>query len=201
MTELDESGGVNDNAVSRRRFLKTCAGALAASVIGREAAAMTGSPYFYYPGYFQRPGGRLSFYNTHTGEFLSTEYRDMRGYMPQALAEINQVLRDHRNDEIYPINPGLLDLLDSLNRVLDSRQALHIVSAYRSPATNAMLAAHSDGVARHSLHMQGMAIDIRVPGRELWQVHDAAMTLQRGGVGYYRRSDFVHVDVGRVRYW
>lgn len=199
MRELDQHTVAVRAGLNRRRFIQGCVATAALGMVGREAAAAT--PYFYYPAYFQRPGGRLSFYNTHTGETLSTEYRNQRGYLPQALAEINQVLRDHRNDEVYPINPGLLDLLDSLNHLLDSREAVHIISAYRSPASNAMLAAHGDGVARHSLHMQGMAIDIRVPGRDLRQVHDAALTLQRGGVGYYRRSDFVHVDVGRVRYW
>lgn len=143
----------------------------------------------------------LSLYNTHTGESLKTVYWCKGEYARDSLAEINFILRDFRVDEIKPIAPRLLDLVYELGRVLDSDAPIQIISAYRSPATNAMLAAHSNGVARHSLHLVGEAIDLRVPGRRLQDVHLAAIALKRGGVGYYPRSDFVHVDIGRVRYW
>ncbi len=111
------------------------------------------------------------------------------------------MLRDFRTGEAHVIDPGLLDLLHDLNSKLETGEAFKVISGYRSPQTNGMLHEHSSGVASKSLHMQGMAIDIRVPGRALTSLHDAALQLGRGGVGYYPNSDFVHVDVGRVRKW
>ncbi|HLH76077.1 MAG TPA: YcbK family protein [Candidatus Binataceae bacterium] len=143
----------------------------------------------------------LRFYNLHTGERLSAVYCERGGYIKAALAEINYILRDFRANQVKPIDPRLLDLLYGLNRRLDTRQPFAVISGYRSPATNAMLAARSEGVAVHSLHMVGQAIDIRVPGRGLSELRRAATSLKLGGVGYYPASDFVHVDVGRVRYW
>jgi uncharacterized protein YcbK (DUF882 family) len=111
------------------------------------------------------------------------------------------VLRDHRSDEVSPIDTRLLDLLHTLSDKLDTTSQFHVISGYRSPATNAKLAEKSNGVARHSLHMDGLAIDIRLPGRELADVRRAAIALRSGGVGYYPGSNFVHMDVGRVRTW
>jgi len=110
-------------------------------------------------------------------------------------------LRDHRTDDVMPIDRALLDALASLREKLETDQPFHVISGYRSPATNARLAAASDGVARKSLHLQGRAIDIRVPGRSLEQVRSVALAMKSGGVGYYRRSGFVHLDTGRVRSW
>lgn len=143
----------------------------------------------------------LDFYNLHTGEALHAVYWAEGAYVRQSLSEINHILRDHRTNEVNPIDVALLDLLHRIRSGLDTTASIHVISGYRSPATNAMLVAHSDGVASRSLHMDGKAIDIRVPGRELGQVHAAAMMLRSGGVGYYPKSDFVHVDVGRVRHW
>lgn len=143
----------------------------------------------------------LAFYNTHTGESIKTVYWAEGGYIPQALADINYVLRDHRNNEIKNMSPVLLDLLYGINSMIEARQPFHIISGYRSPATNAKLAASSGGVAKHSMHLDGKATDIRVPGHDLIQVRRAAFMLHGGGVGYYPGSDFVHVDVGRVRQW
>ena len=143
----------------------------------------------------------LQFESLHTGERLTATYWAAGAYMPEELQRINHVLRDHRTGDIKPIDPGLLDLLVMLRERLDARAPFQIISAYRSPATNAMLAAHSSGVARQSLHTQGLAIDLRVPERTLTSVRDAALSLRGGGVGFYPRSDFVHVDVGRVRAW
>ena len=143
----------------------------------------------------------LAFYNTHTGESMRTVYWAEGGYIPQALVDINHVLRDHRNNEIKNMSPALLDLLYGINGMIGARQPFHIISGYRSPATNAKLAENSSGVAKHSMHLDGKAIDIRVPGHDLVQVRRAAFMLHGGGVGYYPGSDFVHVDVGRVRQW
>jgi uncharacterized protein YcbK (DUF882 family) len=139
--------------------------------------------------------------NVHTGEHLNTVYWADGKYVPDAMKRINWVLRDHHNDEVRRIHPDLLDLLTKLQAKLRTREPFQVVSAYRSPATNAMLAAMTDGVAAHSLHIQGMAVDIRVPDRSLVKVQHAALGLAAGGVGFYPRSDFVHVDVGRIRHW
>lgn len=144
---------------------------------------------------------RLAFVNTHTGERLDAVYRERGRYLDDALAAIDRLLRDHRSNEVIPIDRDLLDSLAALRTRLDTSQPLHVISGYRSPATNARLASASGGVARASLHLQGRAIDIRVPGRPLEQVRAAALALGAGGVGFYRRSDFVHLDTGRVRSW
>jgi uncharacterized protein YcbK (DUF882 family) len=139
--------------------------------------------------------------NIHTGERLNAVYWAEGRYVPDAMRRINWVLRDHHTDEVRRIDPELLDLLTKLQAKLRTREPFQVISGYRSPATNAMLAAMTDGVAQHSLHMQGMAVDIRVPDRALVKVQHAALSLAAGGVGFYPRSDFVHVDVGRIRRW
>ncbi len=145
---------------------------------------------------------RLAFVNTHTGESLDVVYREGPHYLGDALAEIDRVLRDHRSGDIHEIDRTLLDQLVQLRARLDvGKRPFHVISGYRSPRTNAMLAARSSGVASKSLHLQGRAIDIRVPGVDLAAVHRAALSMQAGGVGYYARSDFVHLDTGRVRRW
>ena len=118
------------------------------------------------------------------------------------MAEVNRVLRDYRTGEVHPIEPKLLDLLHTLNQDMDcGGTAFEVISGYRSPKTNAALHERSNGVASKSLHMQGMAIDIRLAGCDLKRLHDAAQSMRVGGVGYYPSLDFVHVDTGRVRYW
>jgi uncharacterized protein YcbK (DUF882 family) len=143
----------------------------------------------------------LSFYNLHTSESLKAVYWASGEYITPSLADINRVLRDHRTGEQHDIDPRLLDLLCDLNLRLDTPEPFHIISGYRSPATNAMLHANSSGVAAHSLHVDGMAADIRIPGRSLSLLRNTALSMNGGGVGYYPSSDFVHVDVGRVRSW
>lgn len=143
----------------------------------------------------------LAFYNLHTGEAtLATYWADGR-YLPSELAQINYLLRDFRSGEVKPIDVRLLDMLHTLRRKMDSREALHVISGYRSPKTNAKLAEAGRGVAKRSMHMRGMAIDIRLPGRPLADLRQAAKSLRLGGVGYYPKSNFIHVDVGRVRSW
>ena len=143
----------------------------------------------------------LAFDCLHTGEKLVIDYWTNGAYVPDALARINHLLRDFRNNEMHVIQPKLLDLLSVLHRTVGSNKPFEVISGYRSPATNAMLHAESHGVAAKSLHMQGMAIDIRLADCGLANLHAAARSLKLGGVGYYPASDFVHVDVGRVRYW
>lgn len=143
----------------------------------------------------------LAFRNLHTGERMSAVYWADGRYLPEALAEIDHLLRDYRTDEVKPIDRGLLDLLHLLRGRLDSSAPFHVVSGYRSPATNKMLAKRSGGVARKSLHMRGMAVDVSLPGRDLATLRRAARSLKLGGVGYYPNPGFVHLDVGRVRYW
>ncbi|MGB8365276.1 MAG: DUF882 domain-containing protein [Rhizomicrobium sp.] len=143
----------------------------------------------------------LAFANLHTGEKLSVDYCVGGQYVPEALTSINFILRDYRNGEVHVIDPKLLDLLSLLHRQMESTTSFSVISGYRSPATNAMLHERSAGVAAHSLHMKGMAIDIRLADRALPDLHKTAVGLRAGGVGYYPTLDFVHVDVGRVRYW
>jgi uncharacterized protein YcbK (DUF882 family) len=144
---------------------------------------------------------RLAFHNLHTGESLTAVYRDGGALVPDALAAVNHVLRDYRTGDVHPIDTRLLDLLSALSARVETRAPFQVISGYRSPATNALLHARSDGVAKSSLHMRGLAIDIRLADVDLDRLHGAALTMAGGGVGYYPTSDFVHVDVGAVRRW
>lgn len=145
---------------------------------------------------------RLRFFHTHTGERPDVVYRHDDQYDPEAEARINEYLRDYRTGDTHEYDPRLLDLLHDLLISLGRPGAqIDVVCGYRTPRTNEYLRTHGHGVARHSLHMQAMAIDIRVPGVSTTALRDAALRLHRGGVGYYEKSAFVHVDVGRVRRW
>lgn len=143
----------------------------------------------------------LSFYNTHTEERLSVCYFKGGAYSSRAMKKINHILRDHRTGSIRAIDPRLMDLLFDVNQRLGCSSPFHIICGYRSPKTNAQLRRKSSGVARHSYHMQGRAIDIRLPDCNTSRLHKACLKLQAGGVGYYPRSDFVHVDTGAFRTW
>jgi len=143
----------------------------------------------------------LGFYNTHTDETLKTVYWAEGKYLPEGLREINRILRDFRTGDVYSMDEKLLDLLYVLQSKTGRKSRFHIISGYRSPATNAMLSTRSAGVAKRSYHMQGKAIDIRLPGYDLNHLHEAALALKAGGVGYYPSSNFIHVDVGPVRRW
>jgi len=143
----------------------------------------------------------LSFEHLHTGEHLRAVYWERGRYVSSALDEVDHVLRDFRTGDVMGIDPHLLDVLYQLRRSLGTREPVQVIGGYRSPQTNAMLAARSHDVSPRSLHMKGKAIDLRLPGRRLSVVRRAAMALRQGGVGYYPDSDFVHVDTGRVRHW
>ncbi len=147
------------------------------------------------------PDRQLAFFNIHTGEKLCVCYYSEGNYHPDALARIDQVLRDHRTDEIKPIDPRLLDLLHAVRSRIRPCDPFHVISGYRSTATNEKLRRRTSGVASKSLHTQGQAIDIRLPGYRTRRLRDLCMTFRAGGVGYYPESDFVHLDTGRVRAW
>jgi len=149
-----------------------------------------------------RPEYRLRFFHTHTGERLAITYRRGNDYLPEALARLDTYLGDQRTGDARPYDPRVFDLLHELIVEVGHPDAeIDVVCGYRTPWSNEFLRAHGRGVARHSLHMRAMAIDIRVPGVKTTSLRDAALGLHRGGVGYYASSDFVHVDVGRVRRW
>lgn len=144
----------------------------------------------------------LALDNIHTGEKLRAEYWANGAYQTDALGAIDKVMRDFRTGEVHPIDPRLLDLLSALHLQMETQAPFQVISGYRSPATNAGLrqAGHT-GVASKSLHMQGIATDIRIAGKPLAGLHRAALALGVGGVGFYPSSNFVHVDIGRVRRW
>jgi uncharacterized protein YcbK (DUF882 family) len=143
----------------------------------------------------------LSFHHLHTGERLDVTYRERGQLLADAVAEIRRLLRDFRTEEIHTIDVGLLDTLTALRSRLGGRGRFEVISGYRSPHTNEMLRDRSSGVAKNSLHMYGRAIDVRLTGVDTKTLRDAAVALRRGGVGYYAKSNFVHVDTGRFRTW
>jgi uncharacterized protein YcbK (DUF882 family) len=179
--------------LTRRRFLSLAAwGAALVCVPGVAAAAR--QPL--------APTRRLDFHNLHTEERLGVVYWENGAYVPAALEEIDAILRDHRTGEIRQMAPGLIDLVHALTARLGAAEPVRVISGYRSPATNAMLRGDDPRqVAENSLHLTGQALDFCLSGRSLRKVRDTALALQGGGVGYYPRSGFVHVDIGRVRRW
>jgi uncharacterized protein YcbK (DUF882 family) len=144
---------------------------------------------------------QLDFYHTHTKESLAIVYHDGNDYIAAALEQINHFLSDFRTGAVHAIDPATLDILFTLRTELGGEDTFEIISAYRSPETNTMLRKQGRGVAKRSQHLEGKAIDVRLRGVHTARLRDAAIKLQLGGVGYYRESDFVHVDSGRVRTW
>jgi uncharacterized protein YcbK (DUF882 family) len=179
--------------LSRRRFLKL--GALLASGLILPPSVLA------VPRPDEKNERYLKFYNTHTQERLEVCYRRDGRYDRDAVQAVHNILRDHRTNEVHPIDLRLLDFLHAIRIQAGRDCCLHIISGYRSPTTNAALRRKSRGVARKSLHMVGHAADIRIPGIRTSTVRQIALNLRRGGVGYYAKSDFVHVDIGRVRAW
>jgi uncharacterized protein YcbK (DUF882 family) len=186
-------------SVSRRKLLST--GLAFASVTALSCPALA-SPALV--GLKKLNVRTLGFDCTNTGEYLDPiDYWVEGEYVPDALKEINEAMRDYRIDEVFPISTHLLDLIHELGRRLDTDCRFELTSGYRSPDTNAMLHELDSGVAADSLHMKGMAADIALPTRSLHELYQAALSLRLGGVGYYPapEDDFLHVDVGRVRRW
>jgi uncharacterized protein YcbK (DUF882 family) len=168
-------------------------------------AGLVGASYLFgRPGWthvLSQPARALSFLNTHTGESVNAVYWADGQYQPEGLAAIERVLRDHRTGDVKRIDRRLLELLHALRRDLRTAAPFHVISCYRSPRTNALLRSRGRAVAQKSLHMEGKAADVRLPGIALADLHRAAVARKAGGVGYYPGPSFVHVDVGRVRYW
>ena len=178
----------------RRLILRRCAQLAVAGV----AAPLTAQAALASP-----PQARsLAMEHTHTGERLTLVYAMGEQYVADALRMLNRFLRDHYSGDIGVIDPQLFDLLHRVKTELGARQPFQVISGYRCPNTNQTLrTTRGGGVAKHSLHMDGKAIDIRLPGVPLRDLHDAALSLRAGGVGYYPREQFIHVDTGRVRNW
>ncbi|MGH6635965.1 MAG: YcbK family protein [Gammaproteobacteria bacterium] len=177
-------------SVSKRRFLTAAGlgslGLLLGQRAGRGQAADVRS---------------LSLYHTHTNERLSLVYYSEGKYALEALRRIDYLLRDHRTGAIFPIAPRLLDVLFDVSLQTGAQNVFEVICGYRSPATNEMLRAHGAGVSKNSLHMLGKAIDVRLGRIQTAHLRDIALAMGRGGVGYYPKSNFVHLDVGRVRSW
>jgi len=148
------------------------------------------------------PESRLRLYHTHTRERLDVVFRRGGEYIPEALAQVDHFLRDHRTGDVHHYDPRLFDLLSDLEAAVGRPGAeIQVICGYRTQWSNEYLRTHTSGVAKNSLHTQAEAIDIRLPGTKTSVLRDAALSLHRGGVGYYAQSNFVHVDVGRVRRW
>src|SRR5262245_7909752 len=190
MSRLKSRSESEPGVRGRRFFLKGAAAALA-------SAAFSQRRLFAGP----REERILSLFNTHTSERITLPYFADGAYLPESLARLCTFLRDHLTGEEHPIDPALYDILNDLKLATRTRSSFQVVSGYRSASTNAMLRAHGSGVAEKSLHLQGRAIDVRLADVDSAVLRDAAIELQHGGVGYYRQSDFVHVDTGRVRRW
>jgi uncharacterized protein YcbK (DUF882 family) len=177
--------------LARRRFL------IAASGVCGALASLAACPVLAA----SRKPRCVSFVHTHTGETLRAVYFQDDGYQARSLAQVDYLLRDFRTGDVHRIDPALLDILFDLQTMANRDAPFEVISGYRSPATNAMLHRSSDGVAQHSMHLEGRAIDVRLSGFPTGKLAGHARALSRGGVGFYARSDFVHVDTGRVRFW
>ncbi|WP_116473852.1 DUF882 domain-containing protein [Zobellella maritima] len=176
--------------LNRRRFLLGLGGLGLASVVPGKALAS-----------YSAPERKLSFYNLHTDEKVTASFWEDGRYLDEGLAALNHVMRDFRQNEVHPIDPKLFDQLFVLQHKLGKKGEFQIISGYRSPKTNNMLRKAGGGVAKKSYHMQGKAIDLRLPGVQLKQLHKTALSLKAGGVGYYPSDNFVHLDTGPVRSW
>jgi uncharacterized protein YcbK (DUF882 family) len=186
--------------VSRRAMLRLSGGALASAVALSVAAPVLAAPAIV--GLKKLNARTLSFDGYNTGEQMkAVTYWADGAYIPDALAEIDNAMRDWRTDEVSPIEPKVLDVLFEIGSALETDCQFELISGYRSPKTNAMLHKIDPEVATDSLHMKGLATDISLPGRPLRKLYETALALRMGGVGYYPDSDFIHVDVGRVRRW
>jgi len=187
------NGMNDDHTAARRRFLRG----------GARLAAVGALPMWSHAARARDAAPRsLAMLHTHTLERIELVFAVGERYVPEALGRLNHFLRDHYTGEVGVIDPQLLELLHGVQQALGTERAFEIISGYRCPATNARLRdTRGGGVAKQSLHMQGRAIDVRLPGVPLDELRDAALSLHGGGVGYYASSRFVHLDNGRVRHW
>lgn len=180
-----------DSCCSRRQFLQTMSVAAAGLAL-----------YSPWRDVFAANRDRtLSFFHTHTGESLKLTYFSDGVYHEDAMLELARYLRDFRTDETHPIDKEVFDILHAAREACNSHGTYEVISGYRSPLTNKSLQEQGRGVASHSLHMVGKAIDVRLTDVDTSYLRKVAINMQRGGVGFYAKSDFVHIDTGRVRYW
>lgn len=193
MNSLKNKRHVAGPLIDRRKFIRMGLITAASALLSKNAVASALEP--------EAEVRELHFYNLYTHEDLKVVYWKDGWYVPDALARIDYIFRDIHNGKVMTIKTDLLDLLFDIRRNVHIDKPFQIVSGYRTPGSNAMLSKQKKGVAKNSLHMYGKAVDIRVPGFSLRSLRREAMKLGRGGVGYYPRSHFVHVDVGKVRYW
>ena len=180
--------------VGRRDLLKMGLGTICASILPLFPAnnAMAYSKFGSW---------KVSFRHAHTGESFSGVYRVGNKYLPEAFERLSYVLRDFRTEEVFPMDPRVIDILSVIHNRIGATEPYQILSGYRSPKTNNMLRTGSAGVAKNSFHMYGQAVDIQIPGKSTKKLRNVALNLKAGGVGYYPRSNFVHVDTGNVRSW
>ena len=180
--------------MTRRDFLKYATG----TVLTTLAPSVIARPALLEPAKGERV---LQLQSIHTGEKVSATYWADGNYIADEITALDRVLRDHRRNEVHAMDHKLYDLIYALQQQVEKPGTYQIISGYRSPATNTKLRAASGGVAKRSLHMQGRALDIRLPGVELKHLRQAALNMKAGGVGYYPGSNFIHVDTGRPRFW
>jgi uncharacterized protein YcbK (DUF882 family) len=191
ITELRHERVDQPLSLARRRLLRSALIAAPAIIAARyslPAEAATGSR-------------RIGLFNTHTSESLEAVFFTAGGYQRNVLRQLNQILRDHRTGDVGAIDPALFDQLFDVAAAAGADPEFEVISGFRSATSNEMLRAHSNGVARRSLHLDGKAIDVRLKGVRCERLSEVALDLARGGVGLYRKSDFVHLDTGRVRRW
>ncbi|MEI8393320.1 MAG: DUF882 domain-containing protein [Rhodospirillaceae bacterium] len=189
----------NASPVCRRRFLRVGIGAVAAA-----AALDPVDVLAYYGGSAasaMAPVRQVSLVNINTSERLTVDYWANGRYVTDALRAVSHLMRDHHDGSIHAIDPRLVDLMFGVFRLAGGCGPIQVVCGYRSARTNARMRAHHHGVAGHSLHVLGKAVDIRMPDCGLPALHRAALALRAGGVGFYPRSNFVHIDTGPVRTW
>jgi len=199
---LDPVRNVANQTTSRRGFLRQSvqaaalagSGVLAAGLSGNVLASAITAP-------IHGPDRHLRLVNAHTWEKLDVMYWSQGEYVKEGLREISFLMRDHRANESIGMDPRLIDDLHSLYNLLGTEERIHVLSGYRTQATNAKLRKRSNGVAKYSLHMEGRAVDISVPGTHAKDIREAALSMKAGGVGYYASSGFVHIDTGNIRSW
>jgi len=192
-TRLPQEKSLN-TSIDRRRFLQFGVAAATSLILPDAMGNIRVNPSV-------QPERKLSLLNLHTGESVTATYWAEGQYQGSELAAINNILRDHRTGDIHQMDSELLELLNLLHQKVDAKKSFQVISGYRSPKTNAALNKKSNGVAKKSLHMQGKAIDIRLPGCDLSDLRNAAISCQIGGVGFYPKSNFIHIDTGRIRRW
>jgi uncharacterized protein YcbK (DUF882 family) len=177
--------------LSRRHFLKLTGGSIVVA---------SGIPSIVHASFPDQPR-HLAMNNLHTGEVVEANYFNGVNYVEGELNRLNHLCRDFRRNEVHPMDRRLFDQISSIQSLLGKETEVQIISGYRSPATNEVLRSKSSGVAKKSFHMLGQAMDFRLDGVDLKQLREAAISLKAGGVGYYPRSNFLHIDTGPVRNW